>query len=103
MAVVVVFASRRTGHHDDEYGPMSERMVELAREQPGFISISSVRDPVSREGITVAYFTDDDAVRAWRSHVEHREAQRRGITDFYEEYRVTVATVDRDYRWSAQS
>ena len=103
MPVVVVFASRRTDHHDADYGSMSARMVELAREQPGFISITSVRDPGSREGITVAYFEDDAAVRKWKAHVEHEEAQRRGITDFYEEYRVTVATVDRDYRWAAST
>jgi heme-degrading monooxygenase HmoA len=36
-------------------------------------------------------------VRAWRQHPEHAEAQRRGIADFYEEYHVTVATIDREY------
>lgn len=82
---------------------MSERMVELAQQQPGFIGMTSVRDPRTREGVTVAYFADDDAVRAWKAHVEHREAQRRGIADFYEEYRVTVATVHRDYAWSTEA
>ena len=101
MPVVVVFSSRRTDHHVDEYGSMSARMADLAREQPGFISITSVRDPATREGITVAFFDDDESVRQWKAHVEHQEAQRRGITDFYEEYRVTVATVQRDYSWSA--
>lgn len=103
MAVVVVFASRRTEQHDHEYGEMSARMADLAREQPGFISMTSVRHPETREGMTVAYFADDDAVRAWKANVEHQEAQRRGIADFYEAYRVTVATVVRDYEWSARA
>jgi heme-degrading monooxygenase HmoA len=97
MTVAVVFVSRRTVDRDEEYALMAERMDELVRDQPGFLSITSVRDPVTRQGITVARFTDEDAVRAWREHPEHREAQRRGIAEFYEEYHVTVATVDREY------
>ena len=57
--------------------------------------MTSVRDPVTREGITVGYFADDEAVQAWRSHSGHTEAQRRGREAFYDEYHVTVATVRR--------
>jgi heme-degrading monooxygenase HmoA len=101
MTVAVVFTSRRTPTHDDEYGPMSARMVALVQEQPGFIRMSSVRDPESREGITVAWFEDEESVRAWRAHPDHQEAQRRGIADFYEHYEVTVATVVREYGGTA--
>lgn len=99
MTVAVVFTSRRTTAHGEAYEAMAARMVELAAEQPGFLRVSSVRDPVTREGITVAEFTDDASVRAWKAHVEHAEAQRRGIADFYEEYRVIVARVEREYGW----
>ena len=97
MTVAVIFTSRRTPQHDDEYHDMSARMAELVSQQPGFIEMASVRDPVTREGITVAYFVDEESVRGWRHHAEHAEAQRRGIEDFYEAYHVTVATVDREY------
>lgn len=76
---------------------MAERMETLARQQPGFLDMVSVRDPVTRLGITVAYFADEQSVLAWRAHPEHTEAQRRGIADFYEEYHVSVAHVDREY------
>lgn len=101
MTVAVVFTSRRTPTHDDDYAAMAERMDTLVRDQPGFIRMASVRDPRTREGITVAWFEDEDSVRAWKAHVEHLEAQRRGVSDFYEEYRVTVATVDREYGWTS--
>jgi heme-degrading monooxygenase HmoA len=97
VTVAVIFTSRRTVDLDDEYGAMAARMEELVRQQPGFIGITSVRDPRTREGITVAFFADEESVRQWRQHPEHAEAQRRGISDFYEEYHVTVATVDRAY------
>ena len=79
---------------------MSARMVDLVHEVPGFLHMTSLRDPGTREGITVAWFEDADAVRAWREHAEHAHAQQRGIEAFYEEYHVTVATVDREYGWS---
>jgi heme-degrading monooxygenase HmoA len=97
VTVAVIFTSRRTVEHDEEYARMAERMDELVRDQPGFVSVTSVRDPITRQGITVARFTDEGAVRAWREHPEHREAQRLGIAEFYEEYHVTVATVEREY------
>ena len=76
---------------------MAARMEALAREQPGFVDMVSVRDPDTRQGITVAYFSDEESVLAWRRHPEHVEAQERGIADFYEEYHVSVAHVDREY------
>ena len=38
----VIFTSQRT-EGDDGYGDMAERMVELAREQPGFLGVESAR------------------------------------------------------------
>ena len=101
--IAVVFVSRRTADHDDEYGEMAQRMEDLVRDQPGFIELVSVRDPVSRQGITVAYFEDEAAVAGWKAHAEHAEAQRRGIADFYESYDVTVAEVRRQYGFRANS
>ncbi len=99
MSVAVVFVSRRSVLHDAEYEAMAQRMEELAREQPGFLEIVSVRDPVTRLGISVSYFADEESARAWKAHPEHREAQRQGAADFYEDYRVTVAEVVREYRF----
>ena len=81
---------------------MAERMETLARRQPGFLDMVSVRDPVTRQGITVAYFADEQSVLAWREHPEHLEAQRRGIAEFYEEYHVSVAHVVREYGRTSQ-
>jgi heme-degrading monooxygenase HmoA len=100
--IAVVFVSRRTTEHDEDYVEMADRMEDLVREQPGFVDIISVRDPVSRIGITVAYFEDEASVVAWRDHPEHREAQRRGVADFYEDYAVTVAGIQRQYAFPAE-
>ena len=88
----VIFTSRRAAEHEG-YGEMADRMVELAREQPGFLGIESVREgPI---GITVSYWDSLEAIDGWRKHVEHREAQRLGRDAWYDEYSVRVARVER--------
>lgn len=89
----VIFTSLRTAG-DNGYSAMANAMVELARSQPGFLGIESAHDELS---VTVSYWTDDDAARAWKEVSQHLVAQRRGREVWYGDYRVRVATVHRDY------
>ncbi|MFG0832481.1 antibiotic biosynthesis monooxygenase family protein [Aeromonas bivalvium] len=89
----VIFTSlRREG--DAGYGAMSEQMVALAREQPGFLGMESARDGL---GITVSYWQSLEAIRQWKGQVDHGVAQRRGRQDWYSAYRVRIALVEREY------
>ena len=72
----VIFTSRRTAV-DDGYGPMADRMVELASRQPGFLGVESTRG-ADGLGITVSYWSSLEAIAAWKAHGEHRVAQVRG-------------------------
>jgi heme-degrading monooxygenase HmoA len=89
----VIFSSLRT-EGDNGYGATAARMEELARQQPGFLGIESARSGL---GITVGYFRSLEDIAAWKKHVEHAEAQRRGRADWYAAYRVRIAKVERDY------
>jgi heme-degrading monooxygenase HmoA len=91
----VVFSSLRTPV-DEGYGAMAERMLELAAQQPGYLGVESARD--DKVGITVSYWSSLDAIRAWKAHAEHLEAQRLGHTQWYSAFRLRVARVERDYR-----
>ena len=75
---------------------MSERMVELAQGQPGFLGAESARD-ANGFGITVSYWQDEASIRAWKSHAEHRIAQETGRQRWYEHYETRVAKVERAY------
>lgn len=96
-SVVVIFASTRTNHDDPGYAAMAQRMEELAAQQDGFISVQSVRDRDSRKGITVSYWRDNQAARAWKLVQEHLLAQELGRTTWYADYSVVVAEVTRTY------
>ncbi|RTL63292.1 MAG: antibiotic biosynthesis monooxygenase [Hyphomicrobiales bacterium] len=91
----VIFTSQRTAG-DDGYGAMAEAMHKLALEQPGCLGAESTRD-ASGLGITVAYFTDAEAVAAWRNHARHQAAQRLGKERWYSHYELRVAKVERAY------
>lgn len=91
--VAVIFTSVRTDG-DNGYAAMAESMDELARKQPGYLGIEAARAEV---GITVSYWADQDAARAWKQVTEHLVAQRRGREAWYADYRVRVATVEREY------
>jgi heme-degrading monooxygenase HmoA len=91
----VIFTSLRSDTEQD-YAATAERMLELAREQPGFLGVESARG-ADGLGITVSYWRDEEAIRTWRAQAEHREAQRRGRAEWYRAFRTRVAHVERDY------
>ncbi len=96
--VAVIFTSTRTPVDDEGYAARAERMEELAAEIPGFLGIESVRGD-GGVGITVSYWTDEEAVAAWRTHPEHLDTQARGRVEWYSSYELRVARVERADSW----
>ena len=78
------------------YGAAALRMLELAKTMPGYLGIESARNAEGL-GITVSYWNDEESIRNWRAHDEHRGIQARGKAEWYEHYEGRVARVDRDY------
>ena len=91
--VAVIFTSVRTDD-DGGYAAMAAAMEGLAREQPGYLGIEAAREDV---GITVSYWRDEAAAKAWKEVGAHLVAQRRGREVWYRDYRVRIALVTRDY------
>ena len=92
----VIFASVRTAHDNPGYGDASERMAQLASEQPGYLGVDSVRD-ANGVGITVSYWSSEEAIAAWRRNAEHTIAREQGRKNWYTEYELRVAKVERAY------
>nr|WP_311530211.1 antibiotic biosynthesis monooxygenase [uncultured Ralstonia sp.] len=99
----VIFSSTRTeGEEADRgYSAMADRMVELARDMPGFLGIESVRDELAgeqgRPGITVSYWSSLEAIREWKNQAEHLAAQKMGREQWYASYHLRIAKVEYDY------
>ncbi|MCF7221342.1 antibiotic biosynthesis monooxygenase family protein [Marilutibacter chinensis] len=92
----VIFSSRRSGGDDEGYGRAADRMVELARQQPGFLGVESTRG-ADGFGITVSYWVDEDAIRAWKRHAEHAATRAHGREHWYRHFELRVARVERAY------
>ena len=91
----VIFTSLRT-EGDRGYGHMAERMVELAAQQPGFLGVESART-ADGLGITVSYWSSEEAIAAWKAQAEHKIAQATGQRVWYSDYQLRVAKVEREY------
>lgn len=96
MTVAVIFSSTRTPGFEAEYAAMAAEMDGLVVEQPGYVGHESARD-ADGFGITVSYWVDDAAARAWKQVARHLEAQRLGREQWYSAYRVVVSEVTREY------
>ena len=92
----VIFTNQASATPDG-YGDMAAKMQELARAQTGFIGLESSRD-ADGFAITVSYWQDEAAIRAWRENVSHLAAQKAGKTRWYEHYRLRVARIERAYQ-----
>jgi heme-degrading monooxygenase HmoA len=93
----VIFTSLRTDV-DNGYGETSDRMLELASQQPGFLGVESARGEDGL-GITVSYWESEEAIAKWRAEAEHRLAQGRGRAEWYTEFFTRVAKVERSNRF----
>lgn len=92
----VIFTSERGDTDAEAYGRMAEAMTALARRQPGFLGVESVRDAAG-VGITVSYWSSEEAIRAWKGVAQHRTAQQLGRERWYRDYVLRVARVERTY------
>ena len=85
---------------DAAYARTAAEMERLARLQPGYLGIESVRDAAG-VGITVSYWASLEAIAAWRAHGEHRLAQRAGREGWYSSYALRVCRVERASRFES--
>jgi heme-degrading monooxygenase HmoA len=80
------------------YLDIAASLYERVRAIDGFVSIErfqSLSDP--RKLLSLSFWRDEAAVERWRTVEAHRAAQRRGRASLFEDYRLRVAVVSRDY------
>lgn len=89
----VIFTSLKTDAPDG-YDAMSNRMVELAIQQTGYLGHESARDGI---GITISYWQSLDSIKQWKQNTEHLFAQQQGRNQWYSHYKTRICLVERDY------
>ena len=93
----VIFSSRMADDDAEGYGAMAARMVDLAKEQDGFLGVESASRTSEGFGITVSYWRDLESIKSWKAVSEHAAAQKMGREAWYQNYRLRIARVEREY------
>lgn len=88
----VIFTSFRT-EADKGYAEAARHLLEIARQQPGFLGYESARQEM---GISVSYWESLEAIQTWKNHPEHQAVQQKESL-WYRESRIRVCKVERDY------
>ncbi len=97
--IAVIFSSRRNRSDPAGYDAAAHAMDVLAATQPGYRGMVDTRGP-DGFGITVSYWADDAAARAWRDDPAHKAARDAGRSRWYDHYTIVVARVERGYDWT---
>jgi heme-degrading monooxygenase HmoA len=64
----------------------------------GFVSIERFQSLATPgKFVSISFWRDEAAIRAWRSLERHRSAQAQGRAGIFADYRLRVASVVRDY------
>ncbi len=87
-------------HEDkkDAYLEMAAKMKAEVQNIDGFISVErfqSLMDP--KKLVSLSYWRDEAALEEWRKLHAHRKAQTMGRDIMFDDYRLRVASVLRDY------
>lgn len=96
--IAVIFEVEPHGDRHDDYLAMAGDLKPLLRDVDGFISVERF-ESLTTPGklVSLSFWRDEDAVKAWRSVEKHKTAQSAGRTEMFRDYRLRVAHVLRDY------
>lgn len=97
MIAVIFEVMPREGHYDD-YLAIAADLKPILEGMDGFISIERFQSLTTPgKVLSLSFWRDEEAVKAWRNLDEHRDAQDKGRNHIFEDYRLRVAAVIRDY------
>ena len=97
MHVVIFEVEPKEGGKDRYLEIAAELRAEL-EQQDGFISIERFQS-LADEGrmLSLSFWRAAEAINNWRSNAEHRLAQAEGRREIFNDYRIRIAEVVRDY------
>jgi heme-degrading monooxygenase HmoA len=96
--IAVIFEVEPADGRKAEYLGIAAEMRPMLDDIAGFISVErfqSLTDP--RKILSLSFFEDEDAIARWRNLNAHRGAQTKGRSGVFDDYRLRIASVIRDY------
>ena len=96
--IAVIFEVAPAEGQRDTYLDIAARLKPELEAIDGFISVERF-ESLATPGkmLSLSFFRDEEAVKAWRTTADHRRAQAAGRGGVFAGYRLRVAQVLRDY------
>ena len=96
--IAVIFEFWPKPEHKQEYLDIAAELRPILETIDGFISVERFESLTEKGKIlSLSFFRDEEAVAAWRNVAEHRKSQGKGRAKIFENYRLRIASVIRDY------
>jgi heme-degrading monooxygenase HmoA len=96
--IAVIFEVQPNPAHRGEYLDTAAALKPLLEQVDGFISIERFESlSVPGKILSLSFWRDEEAVQRWRALEAHRAAQAKGRDGVFDDYRLRVAHVVRDY------
>ena len=94
----VIFEMEPEKERAQEYFDLAAELRPELEKIDGFISVERFTS-MYNEGkyLSVSFWRDKNALNQWREHLGHRDAQKKGVSAIFRNYRIRVAEVIRDY------
>lgn len=96
--IAVIFEVTPNDGRRQDYLDIAASLRPLLGGIDGFLSIERF-ESLTEPGkiLSLSFWRNERAVEEWRRVEAHREAQARGRTEIFRDYRLRVAAVSRDY------
>ena len=98
MKVVNFKLQTKTEFTVQDYFDLAAKLRPELEEIDGFISVERFSS-LYQEGkfVSISFWRDEEALKRWREHQQHLQAQQKGRGEIFKDYRIKVAKVIRDY------
>lgn len=96
--IAVIFEVHLAEGKTSEYLEIANDLMPLLSEIEGFVSIERFQSfSNDNKVLSLSFWRDEKAIQEWRALESHRYAQSKGRGGVFENYRLRVAGVIRDY------
>jgi heme-degrading monooxygenase HmoA len=96
--IAVIFEVWPKPEYKQDYLDLAAELRPILNTIDGFISIERFESLTEKGKIlSLSFFRDEADIAAWRNVSEHRRSQAMGRAKIFENYRIRIAGVVRDY------
>lgn len=96
--IAVIFEVEPHPRHKQQYLDIAAGLKPQLEKIDGFVSVERFQSLTNENKIlSLSFFRDEAAVAEWRNLQNHRDAQSRGRSTIFADYRIRVLSVIRDY------